>query len=124
MTDAEAPRADAKLTRGTATLIAADGARNAIAEILYAHGFETTAFDRVEDLPDDGGHDDPSVAVLWVQDTSSLAQVLRPLTQLFERTPVVVVCAGIQRWGIRAALTAGAAGVVLYDKLDSALVPC
>jgi DNA-binding NarL/FixJ family response regulator len=35
-----------------------------------------------------------------------------------------VVCAGIQRWGIRAALTAGAAGVVLYDDLDSALGPC
>jgi len=124
MTDVEAPRAGAKLTGGTATLIAADGAREAIAEILYAQGLETTAFDHVEDVPDGAGHDDPSVAVLWVKDTSSLAQALRPLTQLFERTPVVVVCAPIQRWGIRAALTAGAAGVVLYDELDSALAPC
>jgi len=90
MTDVEAPRADADLMRGTATLIAADGAREAIAEILYAQGLETTAFDRVEDVPDGAGHDDPSVAVLWVKDTSSLAQVLRPLRQLFERTPVVV----------------------------------
>jgi DNA-binding NarL/FixJ family response regulator len=125
-TDAKAPRAGVKLTRGTVVLIAADGARETIAEILYAEGFQTTAFDNVEDMPDGAGHDDPSVAVLWVKDTSpfSLARALRPLTQLFEQTPVVVVSAGIQRWGSRAALAAGAAGVVLYDDLERALGAC
>jgi DNA-binding NarL/FixJ family response regulator len=124
-TDAELRRANGKRMRGTATLIATDAPSDAIAAILCAQGLKTTTFERVEDVPDRGEHEDPSAVVLWAQDTStSPASVVGSLTQRFEGVPVVVVCAGIQRWGIRAALTAGAAGVVLYDDLDSALGPC
>jgi DNA-binding NarL/FixJ family response regulator len=65
------------------------------------------------------------VIVLWIEDTvSALARLVEPLTQGFEQVPVVVVCAGIDRWEIRSALAAGAVGVVLYDDLNAALSPC
>jgi len=35
-----------------------------------------------------------------------------------------VVCASIQRWEVRAALSAGAAGVIVSDDLASGLGPC
>jgi DNA-binding NarL/FixJ family response regulator len=125
-TDVQARRTVANALGAVAALIAPEELHDAIAAVLEVEGLGMTAFERVEDVPDARVRDAPSVAVLWVQDTSpsSLAQLLRSLTQLLDRTPVVVVCAGIQRWGIRAALTAGAAGVVLYDDLDSALGPC
>jgi DNA-binding NarL/FixJ family response regulator len=125
-TDVKARRTVANGLGAVAALIAPEESRDAIAAVLDVEGLGMTAFDRVEDVPDAGVRDAPSVAVLWAQDTSpsSLAPLLRSLAQLLDRTPVVVVCAGIQRWGIRAALTAGAAGVVLYDDLDSALGPC
>jgi len=125
-TDVQARRTVANALGAVAAVIAPEELHDAIAAVLDVEGLRMTAFERVEDVPDTGVRDAPSVAVLWVQDTSpsSLAPLLRSLTQLLDRTPVVVVCAGIQRWGIRAALTAGAAGVVLYDDLDSALGPC
>jgi DNA-binding NarL/FixJ family response regulator len=125
-TDVQARRTVPNGLGAVAALIAPEESRDAIAAVLDVEGLGITAFDRVEDVPDAGVRDAPSVAVLWAQDTSpsSLAPLLRSLTQLLDRTPVVVVCAGIQRWGIRAALTAGAAGVVLYGDLDSALGPC
>jgi DNA-binding NarL/FixJ family response regulator len=125
-TDVQARRTVPNGLGAVAALIAPEESRDAIAAVLDVEGLGITAFDRVEDVPDAGVRNAPSVAVLWAQDTSpsSLAPLLRSLTQLLDRTPVVVVCAGIQRWGIRAALTAGAAGVVLYGDLDSALGPC
>jgi DNA-binding NarL/FixJ family response regulator len=125
-TDVQARRTVANALGAVAALIAPEELHDAIAAVLDVEGLGMTAFERVEDVPDAGVRDAPSVALLWAQDTSpsSLAPPLRSLTQLLDRTPVVVVCAGIQRWGIRAALTAGAAGVVLYDDLDSALGPC
>jgi DNA-binding NarL/FixJ family response regulator len=115
----------ARVARRTAALIATDDLRETIIEILERQEVAITAFDRVEDLSSGDGQEDPSVIVLWVEDTiASLARFIEPLAQRFAQTPIVVVCSSIQRWEVRAALTAGAAGVVLYDDLDSALGPC
>lgn len=125
-TDVQTRQAALGLEQATAALIAADSAREAIARVLDGHGLETTEFDCVEDVLDDDAYDAPSVVALYVQDGSpaSLSQLLQLLTQRFEQTPIVVVCDEIQRWGVRSALSAGGAGVVLYDELDSALGPC
>lgn len=117
--------AAARVARRTAALIAADDLRETIIEILERQGVAITAFDRVEDLSSGDGRGDPSVIVLRVEDTiASLTRFIEPLAQRFAQTPIVVVCSSIQRWEVRAALMAGAAGVVLYDDLDSALGPC
>ena len=63
--------------------------------------------------------------VVWLQETiSSMSRVVEPLTKRFAVSPVVVVCAHIQRWEVRAALAAGAAGVVVHDDIQRSLGPC
>jgi DNA-binding NarL/FixJ family response regulator len=117
--------AAARVARGTAALIADDDLRETIIEILERQGVAITVFDRVEDLSSGVGQEAPSVIVLWIEDTmASLTRFIEPLAQRFAQTPIVVACSSIQRWEVRAALTAGAAGVVLHDDLDSALAPC
>jgi len=110
--------------RGPAALIAQEGPREAIAEIVERLGLAITAFDCVNAMLHTDGNT-PSVIVLWVENTiSSMSGFIEPLTQRFQQAPVVVACASIQRWEVRAALAAGAAGVVLYDDLDNTLGPC
>lgn len=114
-----------KVAHGRAALIAADGPSERIAEILLGQSLEIAAFDRAEDLPSETERQDFSAIVLWAEDTvSAPARLVEPLAQRFAQVPIVAVCADIERWEVRAALTAGAAGVVLYDDLDSALGPC
>jgi DNA-binding NarL/FixJ family response regulator len=125
---------------GTAALIAAGEARDAIVKLLDVQGLQASAFMRLEDVPSTEEHDAPKrlaevpsteehdaplVVVLWAQGrTSSLGRQVRSLAQHFEGAPVIVVCEGIERWEIRSALASGAAGVVLYDELDAAFGPC
>ncbi len=68
---------------------------------------------------------DLSAIVLWLENTiSSVSGLVELLAKSFEQAPVVVACASIQRWEVRAALASGAAGVVVYDDLASSLGPC
>lgn len=106
-------------------LIASNPPADAITRILSADGTKVEAFARIEDVTD--RTDQPAAVVTWAQDPSSsasLAQIVSPLTQLFDAAPLIVVCEGIERWGVRAALASGASGVVLYDQLAHALGPC
>ncbi len=115
----------AKVAGGRVALIAVDGPGGRILECLGGEVLEITVFERLEALPGEAGQQDFSAIVLWVKDTvSAPARLIAPLARRFEHTPIVVVCAEIERWAVRAALTAGAAGVVLLDALDAALWPC
>lgn len=70
---------------------------------------------------------DPSVIVAWVENTrssSSCTGLIEPLIKRFAPSPVVVIGANIQRREVRAALAAGAAGLVACDDLESSLGPC
>lgn len=123
--DAQAQTADALGMRGTAALIATGKAGDAIAKLLGAHGLEARAFEHLEETTSIDEHDAPLVVVLWTQDRSSaLGRQVSSLVQRFEQAPVIVVCESIERWAIRSALAAGAAGVVLHDELDLAFGPC
>jgi DNA-binding NarL/FixJ family response regulator len=110
---------------GMAILIGSGRPCDAITDILCVQGLETTTFGGVEEVPSRAEHDDPLLIVLWAETpSSSLARSVGLLAQRFEGVPVIVVCADIQRWGVRTALAAGAAGIVLYDEVDSTLGPC
>jgi DNA-binding NarL/FixJ family response regulator len=66
-----------------------------------------------------------SVVVLRAEDASSgLIASLELLARSLPDTPLVVVCAGLERRVIRAALVAGAVGIVLSEELDQALGAC
>jgi DNA-binding NarL/FixJ family response regulator len=117
-----APATNGAQTR--AALIAADGPRELITESLHEWAWELSAFDSVEELVAEDEQLDCSALVLWEQDMVCVPATLRQLTERFPHTPTVVVCADIERWEMRAALLAGAAGVVLAEDLYSALGPC
>jgi DNA-binding NarL/FixJ family response regulator len=117
--------ATARAARGYAALIAPVESRGRILEALNTQTLEIAAFDSLEELSGEAGEADFSVIVVWAQDTvSAPAKLVEPLARRFARTPIVVVCAGIERWAVRSVLAAGAAGVVLLDELDVALWPC
>jgi DNA-binding NarL/FixJ family response regulator len=105
-------------------LIAGEGPRQAIMAILGRQPLAVTVFECVDSLLDDA-ESEPSIVVLWVEHTaSSIPRLVEPLVQRFGCAPVVVVCPEIQRWDVRAALTAGAVGVVIERDIDDALTPC
>ena len=83
------------------------------------------SFDRAEDLLEEAERTDYAAIVLCVDGASSaLARLVGSLAQVFVLTPIVVIHTKIERWEVRAALAAGAAGVVLHDSLDTTLAPC
>ena len=92
---------------------------------MEAGGLKFTVLDAVEDLL---GHRSgpPKLVVLGIEGSIPwLVANIEPLRKAVgEKTPVVVISAEIRRWELRAALAAGAAGVVLESEMGSALGSC
>jgi DNA-binding NarL/FixJ family response regulator len=106
-------------------LVAWGSSRRAIAEILEGADLHFDAFRDAEALLDRAERHSLSLILFWAgETTSSLPARIASLVQGFEQARVVVICTKIERWELRAALMAGAAGVVLSDSVDSALLPC
>jgi DNA-binding NarL/FixJ family response regulator len=113
-------------TRPQVALVASQAPRAQITPALEREELSFRAFEDLQALVQDPTADyRPSVLLVWVEDTlSALGSGIEPLVQRFPQAPTVVICSSIERWEVRAALTAGAAGVVLSSNLDSALIPC
>jgi DNA-binding NarL/FixJ family response regulator len=108
---------------GPVALIAGEGARERVGELLLERGIEFSGFDDVENLF--GLDAAPALVVLWVDAAVvSPARMVERLRREMEQTPIVMICADVQRWEVRAALAAGIAGVILEEELDGALAPC
>jgi DNA-binding NarL/FixJ family response regulator len=106
-------------------LIASMHRRDALAAILAKEGFVPKTFDCIQAILDGDDFADPSAIVVWVEDAiSSVPALIEPLTKRFAASPVVVTCANIQRWEVRAALAGGAVGLVIDDGRESSLGPC
>ncbi|MGA2319439.1 MAG: helix-turn-helix transcriptional regulator [Solirubrobacteraceae bacterium] len=122
------PTLAAALRRERIALIAGEGrceVTMGILAILAREGLALTFFDCVQALTETDGTTEPSVIVLCLEEAiSCVASLIEPLRTRFERAPVVLAYASIQRREVRAALAAGAAGVVVYDELDRSLGPC
>jgi DNA-binding NarL/FixJ family response regulator len=106
-------------------LIAARGPRERLSRLLSREGFAFNAFDDTEALLAMSAEKTPSLILLWVQDAvTGLFDYVGPLAQAHPDVPIIVACPSIERWELRAALTAGASGVVLAENIDVALGPC
>jgi len=115
----------ADVARATAALVAAGDVRRSVGEILEAQGLALAAFASVEDLIAGGADERPELILLCGEDAlSSPTQQIEPLRRVFADARIVLICAGMQRWEMRAALAAGASGVVMDDDLPEALAPC
>lgn len=93
---------------------------------LQTLGVSFTVFDDVEELLERADGDGPRTIVLcWRGEAgSSPAPQLELLRAGAVRARVVVICAELARWEVRAALAAGAAGLVLEEELPDTLGPC
>jgi DNA-binding NarL/FixJ family response regulator len=93
--------------------------------MLKQEGRTFAAFDDVRALIERSSDAKPRLVVLCIEDTSSgLIGLIEPLTRSFVETPLIIVCPSIERRGVRAALMAGAVGVVLWKDLATAFGPC
>jgi DNA-binding NarL/FixJ family response regulator len=112
--------------------VIADGdARGRIVEVVEREELCYDTFADVEALLTSDS--DPCLVVMWTEDASTslprrveslVPRRVESLAQRFERTLIVAACVDIERWEMRAALAAGATGIVLQDNLDMTLGPC
>jgi DNA-binding NarL/FixJ family response regulator len=121
-TTAPSSRVAAELQQAALLAIPSDHRRR-IAELLRGEGFEPIAVADAEHFDDcDPGL---AVAIVWLQQEGSpLMGTVRTLAQRLQSTPIVALGAGLERWEIRAVLSAGARGVVAIESLETALCPC
>jgi DNA-binding NarL/FixJ family response regulator len=111
---------DAELTFA---LIAGDDARTQITRVAMREKLAFHAFADVNEML--RAELDPLLIVMWIEDAGlSLPKTIESLSQRSEHAPIVAACPTIERWEMRAALAAGAAGVVLHESLDTAFGPC
>lgn len=109
---------------GPAVTLASVGGDRRIADVLTDDGAKVESFDTVESMLASDRQDAYCALVLRVHSTDcSIAQLIEPVTQR-SHAPLVIVCEQIERWEVRSALAAGAAGVVDDGELDSTLAPC
>jgi DNA-binding NarL/FixJ family response regulator len=106
-------------------LVANEVSREALSELVERQGFVPDPFACVQAICDGGHADRLSAVVVVVQDTiASVPGLLQLISGYGERTPVVIVYTSIHRWEVRAALAAGAVGVIDHDELEGSLGPC
>lgn len=93
--------------------------------VLREQGWRFNAFASAADLLECGELADHKLIVLAVGDAdASVAQQVELLLRGTEHASVVVICSTIQRWGVRAVLAGGAAGVVREEEIAQTLGPC
>jgi DNA-binding NarL/FixJ family response regulator len=125
MSQASIARARPSRVEEVVALVAGERAPSAVAEILVGEQLRLEAFDCGESLLTRAGDRPPAVIVLWVDDaTAALRALVEPLARGFRQAPVVLVCPAIDRRAVRAALAAGACGVVLHEQVERSLGPC
>jgi DNA-binding NarL/FixJ family response regulator len=99
--------------------------RPEIVSALHDEGLEVSVVDGVDALTEVSHDRAPSLIVL-VGDLSgrALSSTLESLGEHSPEAHIVLVCTSIQGWEVRAALSAGADGIVLVAEASTALGPC
>lgn len=123
--ECEAGHSDSSPQRPGARIavLARPQARAQVSKLLSSADLSFDGYDDVDSFLD-GAPARPAAAVLWIDDDETVATgLIKPLAHRLQAAPLVLVCAQTTRWGVRAALAAGAAAVVLAEVLDTALLP-
>ena len=107
-----------------AALIGDGDSKKAVAATLTDCGYEVECLDSAAILEggDDRGHG--VIVVLAGDAETQLAALIEPLARKLGQLPLVLVCPRPERWDVRAALMAGAAGVVACADVVATLGPC
>lgn len=109
---------------GADTQVALAGSATA-SSLLEQAGVTVKQFAGAGELANAAEDYEPSVVVLELEDAPrSAPELIGLLRTRFADTPVVLLCAPMQRWEVRASLQAGASAVIPRDQLASALCAC
>lgn len=102
--------------RPLALLIAERRSARCAKTILTASAIKAVNCETLTDALARAGEIDPSVALLFSEgSTRELASAIEALRGAFAQCSVILITPSIERWELRAALAAGAAGVLLED---------
>jgi DNA-binding NarL/FixJ family response regulator len=110
--------------RGLAGLVAACPPDQRIAEILNEQHLDIASFESAEALPLDAAKRMAAVIVIVEDTVPTPARLVEPTARRCGTVPIVALCARIERWEVRAALAAGATGVVSLHEFQTTLGPC
>jgi DNA-binding NarL/FixJ family response regulator len=115
----------ASVTEQPAVVVGLASIRSEIVNALYDEGLEVALAERADAVADLCRDGSPSLIVL-LSDRSGpgASSALSSLRDAWPKAHLVFVCASIQGWEIRAALAAGADGIVLGAAASSTLGPC
>jgi DNA-binding NarL/FixJ family response regulator len=113
-----------RTTRSNAALVAGDDGSRGVLDALDELGFAVVTYDDVGQLLDAAAVAELSLVVLRSDDDNASARgAIAAIVRASAGTPIVLVCPRLERWDVRAALSAGASGVV-FDTDDRALRAC
>jgi len=117
-----APRV--KSRHAKAALVASGPSSAPIGEVLAALSFTVEEYAEVEQLLDVDARPDLSLVVLTTPSGAvTPASLVTIVARALGDVPIVIACASVERWDVRAMLAAGAAGVVL-DSNERAIRAC
>ncbi len=120
----DAPESKLSGVDSSLVLIDGTGSNGRVGVLLEEQGLEFETLESVDDLLSL----DLAPALIVLRATENLGRVatrdLEPLRRSFPSASVVLVCAEVRPGELRAALAAGAAGLVLEDRLASTLGSC
>jgi DNA-binding NarL/FixJ family response regulator len=112
-------------TTELALICARSDAAEAVSSAVVQHGFRASVFidaDSFLAAPDASG---TRGVLVWVgRNEAAATDAVQSLTRSRPELALVMIYATVERRSVRAALAAGASGVVHADELDSTLGPC
>jgi DNA-binding NarL/FixJ family response regulator len=118
-------RPAAEATLAPAALLADAASEERISKLLVEAGIAAVGFRSIEEMLASLPSSRPSALVLSrAEPTSPIASLIEPVIRSGKGIPIVITCASMPRWELRAALAAGVSAVVLDDALEDALGPC
>lgn len=99
--------------------------RSEVVSALYDEGLEVSVAESIEALSERCGDGSPSL-IVFIGDRSApgLSGTLGSMRESWPKAHLVLVCVALQGWEVRAALAAGADGIVLGETAAVALGPC
>ncbi len=110
---------------GPVALVAAGASARRIATALRREELTITTLEDAEAPLARTTTDAPAVVVVYVEAAAESARDrIELLRQRFPTTPLIVVCASVERRAIRSMFAAGVTGIVLRAELESTIGPC
>ena len=117
-------RGRAAIDESTVAAILEESSRELLDAALADCAAAVARFASLEELLAACAGQAPGAIVVSAPDAHDGTIAIAPVAERFAGSAIVLVCPIIERWELRAALNAGAVGVLTHDQLERTLRPC